>query len=60
MTDRARFNDFSNVTYEEALQRAQDLIPLLREHAPTADRLTRMAPAVEAADRKSTRLNSSH
>ena len=49
MTDRARFNDFSNVTYEEALQRAQDLIPLLREHAPTADRLTRMAPAVEAA-----------
>ncbi len=45
----AKFNDFSCVTYDEALRRARDLIPFLREHAEAADRATRMVPEVEAA-----------
>lgn len=49
MTASQHFNDFSNVGYDEALQRARDLIPFLREHADAADRATRMVPEVEAA-----------
>ncbi len=49
MTANLKFNDFSKVTYEEALQRARDLIPFLREHAPAAEHATRMVPEVEAA-----------
>ena len=40
MTANQKFNDFSNVGYDEALRRAEDLIPFLREHAPAADRAT--------------------
>ena len=49
MTAIHQYNDFSNVTYDEALQRAQNLIPFLREHAPAAEQATRMLPEVEAA-----------
>ena len=49
MTALHQHNDFSNVTYDEALQRAQDLIPFLREHAPAAERATRRLPEVDAA-----------
>ena len=49
MTANQKFNDFSNVGYDEALRRAEDLIPFLREHAPAADRATHMVPEVEAA-----------
>lgn len=48
MTANQKHNDFSQVTYDQALRRAQDLIPFLREHAPAADRATRMLPEVEA------------
>lgn len=48
MTATQKHNDFSQVTYDEALQRAQNLIPFLREHAPAADRATHMVPEVEA------------
>jgi 3-hydroxy-9,10-secoandrosta-1,3,5(10)-triene-9,17-dione monooxygenase len=48
MTAAGKFNDFSSVTYDEAMQRARDLIPFLREHADAAERATRMLPAVEA------------
>ena len=44
-----KFTSFANVTYDEALRRAQDLTPLLREHADAAERATRMLPVVEAA-----------
>ena len=40
---------FATITYDEALRRAQELIPFLREHADAAERATRMLPAVEAA-----------
>ena len=40
---------FATITYDEALHRAQELIPFLREHADAAERATRMLPAVEAA-----------
>jgi 3-hydroxy-9,10-secoandrosta-1,3,5(10)-triene-9,17-dione monooxygenase len=40
---------FANVSYDEAMRRAQDLIPFLREHADAGERATRMLPAVEAA-----------
>ncbi len=49
MTATPKFNDFSHITYDEALQRARDLIPFLREHADASDRATRMVPEVEAA-----------
>jgi len=45
----AAHNDFSRVTYDEALQRARDLIPFLREHAAQAESGRGMPPAVEAA-----------
>ena len=49
MTASQKFASFADVTYDEAMQRARDLIPFLREHADAADRATRMLPAVEAA-----------
>ena len=42
-----KFASFAEVTYDEAMQRAQDLIPFLRERADAADRATRMLPEVE-------------
>jgi 3-hydroxy-9,10-secoandrosta-1,3,5(10)-triene-9,17-dione monooxygenase len=38
--------DFANVSYVEALRRAQDLIPLLREQAPHCERARRLTPSV--------------
>ncbi|HYC44966.1 MAG TPA: acyl-CoA dehydrogenase family protein [Burkholderiales bacterium] len=38
--------DFSDVSYEEALSRAQSLIPLLREQAPKCEALRRLTPEV--------------
>ena len=38
--------DFSNVTYDEALRRARDLIPFLREQAPKSEKLRRLTPEV--------------
>ena len=40
---------FANVTREEALKRAADLIPLLREHAAEAEVARQLAPAVRDA-----------
>ena len=40
---------FANVTREEAVQRAADLIPLLREHAAEAEAARQLAPAVRDA-----------
>lgn len=37
---------FSDVSYEEALRRAQGLIPLLREQAPACEEARRLTPAV--------------
>ena len=72
----AKTRDFSGVGYDEALDRARALIPLLRKHGPDNDRATKLVPEVVNAlhetglwryiqpkawgDRKSTRLNSSH
>jgi 3-hydroxy-9,10-secoandrosta-1,3,5(10)-triene-9,17-dione monooxygenase len=49
MTAIHQHNDFTHVTYDQALQRARDLIPFLREHAHAAEQATRMLPEVEAA-----------
>ena len=43
---KAETPGFSNVTYDEALQRARDLIPLLREEAPKNEAARRLTPAV--------------
>ena len=40
---------FANVTREEAVKRAADLIPLLRKHAAEAEELRQLAPAVREA-----------
>ena len=40
---------FAEVTREEALRRAIDLIPLIREHAATAEQERHLAPAVRDA-----------
>lgn len=48
MTAGKKFASFADVTCEEALQRARDLIPFLRERAEAAERATRMLPEVEA------------
>jgi 3-hydroxy-9,10-secoandrosta-1,3,5(10)-triene-9,17-dione monooxygenase len=37
---------FSDVTYEEALQRARDLIPFLREQAPKCEQARKLTPEV--------------
>jgi 3-hydroxy-9,10-secoandrosta-1,3,5(10)-triene-9,17-dione monooxygenase len=37
---------FSDVSYEEALRRARDLIPFLREQAPRSEALRRLTPEV--------------
>jgi 3-hydroxy-9,10-secoandrosta-1,3,5(10)-triene-9,17-dione monooxygenase len=37
---------FSEVTYEEALQRARDLIPFLREQAPRCEQARKLTPEV--------------
>ena len=38
--------DFSGVTHDEALRRARELIPFLREQAPQCEELRRLTPAV--------------
>ncbi len=49
MTAAQQFMNFADVGYDEAMQRAQDLIPFLRDHAEANDRATRMVPEVEQA-----------
>lgn len=41
-----RQRDFSSVGYDEAIERARALIPLLRKHAPDNDKATKLVPAV--------------
>ena len=38
--------DFSDVGYDEALRRARDLIPFLRDHAAAAEKATRLTPEI--------------
>ena len=38
--------DFSSVSFDEAVRRARELIPLLREEAPKCEELRRLSPAV--------------
>jgi 3-hydroxy-9,10-secoandrosta-1,3,5(10)-triene-9,17-dione monooxygenase len=38
--------DFSDVTYDEALRRARELVPFLREQAPKNEALRRLTPEV--------------
>jgi 3-hydroxy-9,10-secoandrosta-1,3,5(10)-triene-9,17-dione monooxygenase len=47
MTNQAA--GFSRVTYDEALRRARDLIPLLREEAPKCEEARQLTPAVMEA-----------
>jgi 3-hydroxy-9,10-secoandrosta-1,3,5(10)-triene-9,17-dione monooxygenase len=44
--NKSVFRDFSDVTYEEALRRARELIPFLREQAPKNEALRRLTPEV--------------
>jgi len=46
MDGSKRSRDFSGVSYEEALRRAESLIPLLREQAPECERLRCLTPVV--------------
>ena len=41
--------DFSNVTYDEAIERARAMIPFLREHAAENEEATKLVPAVVEA-----------
>jgi 3-hydroxy-9,10-secoandrosta-1,3,5(10)-triene-9,17-dione monooxygenase len=45
-TSKNSKKSFADVTYDEALRRAEALIPLLRAHADESEKLTHMAPAV--------------
>lgn len=47
MTNRAA--GFAGVSYEEAMRRARELIPFLREQAPLCEEARRLTPAVMAA-----------
>src|SRR5687768_6027519 len=38
--------DFSDVSYDEAMRRARELVPLLREQASACEELRRLTPAV--------------
>jgi 3-hydroxy-9,10-secoandrosta-1,3,5(10)-triene-9,17-dione monooxygenase len=38
--------DFSNVGYDEAIERARALIPFLRKHAPANEKATKLTPEV--------------
>jgi 3-hydroxy-9,10-secoandrosta-1,3,5(10)-triene-9,17-dione monooxygenase len=49
VTAKQNFANFADVTYDEAMQRARDLIPFLREHAAANERATRMVSEVEEA-----------
>jgi 3-hydroxy-9,10-secoandrosta-1,3,5(10)-triene-9,17-dione monooxygenase len=46
MDGSKRAADFSKVTYDEALRRAEGLIPFLREQAPKCEELRRLTPEV--------------
>ena len=49
---RSARTDFSDVGYDEALRRARELIPFLREEAPKSEKLRRLTPEViEALNR---------
>ena len=41
--------DFSNVSHEEAVERARALIPFLRKHASGNDKATKLVPEVVEA-----------
>jgi 3-hydroxy-9,10-secoandrosta-1,3,5(10)-triene-9,17-dione monooxygenase len=45
--DQARTKSFANVGHDEAVRRAADLIPFLREQAPEVEKARRLTPAVE-------------
>src|SRR3954463_2901618 len=45
--------DFSNVTYDEALRRARELVPFLREQASKCETLRRLTPEVVDAIHRS-------
>ena len=49
MEGRQRAADFSSVTYDEALRRAEALIPFLREQAPKSEQQRRLTPEVMEA-----------
>lgn len=49
MEGSKRAADFSSVTYDEALRRAEALIPFLREQAPKCEQLRRLTPEVMEA-----------
>ena len=49
MEDRVRAGDFSDVTYDEAMRRAEALIPFLRDEAPKCEALRRLTPEVMEA-----------
>jgi 3-hydroxy-9,10-secoandrosta-1,3,5(10)-triene-9,17-dione monooxygenase len=49
MEGSKRAADFSGVTYGEALDRAEALIPFLREQAPKCEQLRRLTPEVMGA-----------
>jgi len=46
MDMRKPATDFSGVSYEEALRRARELIPLLREQAAACEAARKLTPAV--------------
>ena len=46
MDGSKRARDFSGVSFDEALKRAESLVPLLREQAPECEQLRRLTPAV--------------
>ena len=47
-TEHTKKLDFSNVNYDEAMRRARELLPLLREEAPASEQRRGMSPRVEA------------
>jgi 3-hydroxy-9,10-secoandrosta-1,3,5(10)-triene-9,17-dione monooxygenase len=46
--DQAETQSFADVDYDEAMRRAEDLVPFLREEASAIEQARRMTPQVEA------------
>jgi 3-hydroxy-9,10-secoandrosta-1,3,5(10)-triene-9,17-dione monooxygenase len=46
--DQAKARSFSNVGYDEAMRRATDMVPFLREQAPAIEEARHLTPAVIA------------
>lgn len=47
--DIQKARGFSDIDYDEALRRASDLVPFLREQAPAIEKARQLTPEVEAA-----------